>query len=320
MGGKNKTQKTTQESSPWGPQQGPLKYAIGEATRLYQDASPVYYPGSTVAPFSPEQDQAFDMTRARATGGNQTMRAAEGYARDVLGGRYSGNPLEGQVFQNIQQRVMPAVNSQFMGSGRYGSGMHADTAARGMTEAFAPVAASMYEQGMNRMDNAARMAPMFAQNDYADINALGAIGQQRQAMAQDEMNDAKARWDYYQTLPYNKLGQFLNNIGGNYGGTVVGTTQVPQPSVLQQIAGYIAGNAGQAAQMMSDARVKEDIRRVGQMDNGTPIYAYRYIGSPVTHFGVIAQEVEKTHPNAVVTRPDGLKAVDYAALADSVSA
>ena len=244
MGGKSKTQKTTQESSPWAPQVAPLKHAFSEARRLYDSQGPSYFPGATVAGFNNDQEQAFDMTRARATGGNQTMRAAEGYARDVLGGRYSGNPLEGQVFQNIQQRVMPAVNSQFMGSGRYGSGMHADTAARGMTEAFAPVAASMYEQGMNRMDNAARMAPMFAQNDYADIEALMRMGQQQQGQSQAEIDADKAKWDYEQALPYNKLGQFLNNIGGNYGGTVVGTTKVPQPSMFSQIAGAGLGLLG----------------------------------------------------------------------------
>jgi hypothetical protein len=243
--GSEKT-KTKQESSPWSPQIPFIKYGMDEAARLYQQASPTYYPGSTVAPFSPEQNQAMDMTRARAMGGNQTMRQAEGYARDVLGGKYSGDPYEGQVFQNIQQRVLPSVKSQFMGSGRYGSGMQADSAARGLTEAFAPYASSMYQQGLNRMDQAASMAPMFAQNDYADISALGAIGQQRQAMAQDEINDAKARFDFYQELPYNKLGQFMNNIGGNYGGTVIGTSKTPQPSMFQQVAGGGLGLLGMA--------------------------------------------------------------------------
>lgn len=244
MDGGSKKVKNKQESSPWGPQIPFIKYGMDEAARLYQDASPTYYPGSTVAPFSPEQNQAMDMTRARAMGGNQTMRQAEGYARDVLSGKYSGDPYEGQVFQNIQQRVLPSVNSQFMGSGRYGSGMQADSAARGLTEAFAPYASSMYQQGLNRMDQAASMAPMFAQNDYADIGALGALGQQRQALAQDEMNDARARYDFYQELPYNKLGQYFNNIGGNYGGTVIGTSKVPQPSMFQQVAGAGMGLLG----------------------------------------------------------------------------
>lgn len=317
-GGSDKTT-TRQDSSPWKEQIPYLKYGMEEAARLYQDASPIYYPGSTVAQFSPEQNQAFDMIRARATGGNATMDAAENYTRNVLGGMYAGDPYQSQVFQNIQQQVMPAINSQFMGAGRYGSGMHADTAARAMTEAFAPYASSMYQQGLDRMGQAAGMAPVFAQNDYADINALGAIGQQRQAMAQDEINDARNRFDFYQELPYNKLGQFLNNIGGNYGGTVIGTTRTPsnQPSMFSQIAGTGLQAIGAIGGLLSDERAKEGIRRVGAMDDGTPIYAYRYKGGSVTHFGVIAQEVEERHPEAVLTRPDGFKAVDYAKLADA---
>jgi hypothetical protein len=62
---------------------------------------------------------------------------------------------------------------------------------------------------------------------------------------------------------------------------------------------------------LSDRRAKEDIRRVGQTDNGLPIYVYRYKGGDTFHMGVMAQEVEAVQPEAVVERPDGLKAVRY---------
>jgi hypothetical protein len=96
------------------------------------------------------------------------------------------------------------------------------------------------------MGQAASMAPMFAANDYTDLGALEAIGQQKQQLGQQELNDATARWDYYNQLPYNKLGQFMNNIGGNYGGTIVGQTKTPtnQPSMFQQIAGGGLGLLG----------------------------------------------------------------------------
>jgi len=244
MGGKSKTVKQTQESSPWAPQQGPLKFAFKEAERLYKNQGPEFFGGDTVADFAPQQEDAFRLGTQRATAGNQTMRMAEGFNQDVLSGKYSGDPYQGQVFQNLQQRVMPAVNSQFMGSGRYGSGLQSDTAARAMTEAFAPYASSMYQQGIDRMGQAARMAPVFAANDYADISALESIGRQQQGQAQAEIDGNRERWDYNQTLPYNKLGQFLNNIGGNYGGTVVGTSKVPQPSMFSQIAGTGLGLIG----------------------------------------------------------------------------
>ena len=66
------------------------------------------------------------------------------------------------------------------------------------------------------------------------------------------------------------------------------------------------------ASLVSDARAKQDIEPVGKTFGGTTIYRYRYkVGGPF-HFGVMAQEVETTNPDAVVTRPDGLKVVNYA--------
>lgn len=61
----------------------------------------------------------------------------------------------------------------------------------------------------------------------------------------------------------------------------------------------------------SDRRLKEDVQRVGRLDNGLPVYAYRMIGSPVTEIGLMADEVEQKFPGAVHQRPNGFKMVDY---------
>jgi hypothetical protein len=211
---------------------------MSEAARLYQQEGPQYYPGSTVAGFSQEQNDAFSRGTQRAINGSQDINNARGYTNDLLSGKYlNSDPYQDSVFQNVQQKVMPAVNSQFMGSGRYGSNMHTDTATRALTESYAPYASQQYQQGLDRMNWAAGMAPTWAANDYTDLGALEAIGQQKQQLGQQELNDAVARWQYYQQLPYDKLGQFLNNIGGNYGGTVVGKTPSNQPSGWQTAAG-----------------------------------------------------------------------------------
>lgn len=63
---------------------------------------------------------------------------------------------------------------------------------------------------------------------------------------------------------------------------------------------------------LSDKRAKEDIRKVGETDDGQKIYAYRYkgTGGPM-QLGLMAQEVEKKTPDAVMTGADGLKRVNY---------
>jgi hypothetical protein len=64
---------------------------------------------------------------------------------------------------------------------------------------------------------------------------------------------------------------------------------------------------------LSDRRMKQDIRRIGKTDDGMPIYKFKYKGDDreQTHIGFMADEVERKHPDAVMTGSDGMKRVDY---------
>lgn len=70
------------------------------------------------------------------------------------------------------------------------------------------------------------------------------------------------------------------------------------------------GTLGGAAILMSDKRMKEDIKKLGKTDEGHNIYSFRYKGSPLMQLGVMAQEVEKKKPEAVMDI-GGVKFVDY---------
>ena len=66
-----------------------------------------------------------------------------------------------------------------------------------------------------------------------------------------------------------------------------------------------------AAYMMSDRRLKRNIKKVGKTPSGLNIYSYDYIwGEP--SIGVMADEVEKVIPEAVAVHPSGYKMVNYA--------
>lgn len=60
----------------------------------------------------------------------------------------------------------------------------------------------------------------------------------------------------------------------------------------------------------SDKRLKSDIKKVGEMDDGPNIYTFKYKGSPKSHIGVMAQELQKSNPSAVKDF-HGVKMVDY---------
>ena len=61
--------------------------------------------------------------------------------------------------------------------------------------------------------------------------------------------------------------------------------------------------------------MKQDIVRVGTYYNGLPQYEFAYRDNPgVRYRGVMADEVERVMPEAVLTAPDGYQRVDYALL------
>lgn len=67
------------------------------------------------------------------------------------------------------------------------------------------------------------------------------------------------------------------------------------------------GSALIGALPFSDSRLKENIRRVGSTDAGTPVYVFNYKGDPTPHMGVMAQDV----PDARVLDASGFWRVDY---------
>ena len=72
-----------------------------------------------------------------------------------------------------------------------------------------------------------------------------------------------------------------------------------------------------AGALMSDIRSKENIIKIGVASNGLPVYEYEYKpewkdeAGHGKFVGYMAHEVEKVMPQAVITRPDGYKMVNY---------
>jgi len=90
----------------------------------------------------------------------------------------------------------------------------------------------------------------------------------------------------------------------------------------QYIGGHAGGtwgnptNASYAGILVppSDIRLKRDITRIGQLDNGLSLYSFRYLWSDTVYVGVMAQEVALGMPSAIVKGDDGYLRVDYGKL------
>ena len=80
------------------------------------------------------------------------------------------------------------------------------------------------------------------------------------------------------------------------------------------MAGGVMSLAGSAIGLC-DERVKKNIKRVGtmKMSNGhkTGLYRFKYRHNNKSGIGVIAQDVERTFPEAIIKDKKGLRYVDY---------
>jgi hypothetical protein len=95
-------------------------------------------------------------------------------------------------------------------------------------------------------------------------------------------------------------------IGQNYNQKLANWQQ--QQAGTQSILGGLFGLG--SSFLMSDRRLKTDIKAVGKTKDGQTIYSYRYVTGGPIQMGLMAQEVEEKHPDAVAEF-GGFKAVDY---------
>jgi hypothetical protein len=163
------------------------------------------------------------------------------------------------------------------------------------------------------------LAQQTQQAGLTDVGAISAVGGQRQALEQQQLQDAYRRFAEERDYPTQALNMRLAALGATpYGQT--STTTAPGQGGSNLLAGL--GGAGSfmagAAQLLpflglSDERMKTDIKKVGKdEDTGLNLYSYRYKGDPKTYpkvVGPMAQEVEKKFPE-MVKEVAGRKAVE----------
>ena len=75
-----------------------------------------------------------------------------------------------------------------------------------------------------------------------------------------------------------------------------------------------SGGGGGEVVVESDRRLKTDATWVGLTGDAIPVWRYRYKGTPQVFEGVMAQDVALRRPDALVTRSNGMLAVNYTRL------
>jgi hypothetical protein len=165
-------------------------------------------------------------------------------------------------------------------------------------------------EGMNRLYNAAALGrglPGQTLGAYGGAVGAGSAGVQT-AMAPGNqymqgMGQGASTIMQGQGLGMQGATSILGNQANLYG---------QKMSAQAEIAGAIIGAGGRAA-MASDRRLKENIELVGRDERTMlPLYEFEYKGGDGRRFlGVMADDVEKVFPQAVIEMSNGYKAVDY---------
>ena len=90
---------------------------------------------------------------------------------------------------------------------------------------------------------------------------------------------------------------------------------IPLLLLILVVAAASSGGGNNAPVVVeSDRRLKTDAVWVGMTADAIPVWRYRYKGTPQMFEGVMAQDVALRRPDALVTRSNGLLAVNYTRL------
>ena len=232
----------------------------------------------------------------------------------------------GLAFNQMQQQNQRAARSMGANpnSGRFAGMQQAGGLALAATRANAMTNSRTQadQMGYARKLDAVGMGRGLAGASTAAYGGAGNAGSQAGLNAQSagqnymgNMNMGAGTIGNGQRMQLQGLGNVLNNSVNQYINT--------QDSTLGDIGAIVGAGASIYATKGSDERVKENIVDVG-VDQRTALTLYEFnykegFGDPnIRYSGVMAQEVELSYPDAVVTRTDGAfngyKAVNYGML------
>ena len=251
-GGGNQT--TTQRTEPYAPAEPFLQDILGEAQNIYRSGiGRQFFPGSTVVPFATQTQSALDLGQAAAleqAGPSQLMNLAGSTISDFASGAGQNQYLD-QIRSGITSDVMGNIATQFGGMGRTGTSPQAQqAAARGITQAYAPIAANLSQAERSRQLAAAGQLPSLQQQmdarRFGGIGQLSGIGGAYEDLARRQLQDQIARFQFGQQAPMSALQQYAGLVSPIGSGFPTSLTNAPsnRPGTLGgAFGGAVAGSA-----------------------------------------------------------------------------
>lgn len=297
---------------------------------------------NTLASVLPSVESSF-ISGNRSSGG-LAARAATMAATDAIGGLANQNYLQEQQLQQgaaqasgAQQAAAAAQaaqnlqQQQQLQAGAAGQAASNQGTALNTTLGAGSLASNNLLTQQGNQIKGDTVAPLVDQGITSNMGTALTTSGMTQQDQQNQLNAAIAAYNYGQMMPYNNLGMYEQLIAGagNPGSSTSATTTQPYfTNPVANIASIGAGalSAGAAVNSLfpsffpaigaafgfSDRDLKTDIHEIGETHSGFPLYTFRYRweGPMSMRIGVMAQDVEKTRPHAVIHTPVG-RMVNY---------
>lgn len=250
-----------------------LQMGLQQAEKLFFQQQPSMYPGQTYVSPSQQTLSALQQQEQLATGAQPSLQAAQqAYQQSLgtLGQTASGAFLQGSPYQQqmmqaatrplvqqFGQQVVPGIASLYSRAGRYGSGSMGQAlgqASEGFGRALGDITAGIaykdYEAERNRQMEAAKVqaalaeaAPSFYQAQFLPSQTLAQVGQAREAIAAQPLQEAMQRYSFQQQLPYLQLQSYLSGVYGNPLAQYQGLQPQQTNRFAQAVGGALAGSA-----------------------------------------------------------------------------
>lgn len=281
MGLSSKKTTTTQTNKPI------YSREVEGAARSQQQAYDAARPG--IDRVSGNMLDLSDDLLGRFRNGDPTINAARRHIQRTLNGDPAENPYLDDMIDISNDNVRNTLQAKLGTRGQTGGSAYYDMIGRGLAQNETGLRFQDYNNVMDRRQQAAGMAPGVVAGDYIPVAGAMQAGQQGAMLP---LQAALANSAGVGGL----LGQYQNQRG----------TQTQNTGFMD-----ILGMGLQGASLFSDSRLKTDVRRVGQTDEGATIYVYRYAGAGPYHMGVMAQEIRDTQPGALGPQVGGFMTVDY---------
>ena len=268
---------------------GILNQGYSQALGAAQQQQGLYYDAATAnraaLAGAGQQFQSIG-NQAYSQGANTASQLANIGNQTYTQGMGLGSSLQGLGGQLYSQGATNASQLAALGQQQYGQGA-------GTSAAYANLGQGIYNMGSNTSQQLAALGQGAQGASLQGAQAQLAAGQTQQQTQQAQDTALYNQFLQQQSYPF-QTAQFLANIAEGTGSLSGSTTTSTQPG------GFF-----------SDRRLKENIKHIGKTNDGQTIYSYNYKGDPRTQIGLMAQEVEKKHPEAVGLA-GGYKTVDYA--------